>query len=77
MDIWLCIVCMIGTLLLGIVLGRKLFHSRPDGTLHIDQRDPVTDKYNLALDTGLDDVPKKKYVLFAVEVIKSRENVPL
>lgn len=77
MEIWLFVVCVIAALLLGLVLGKSLSHKKPDGTLHVDQRDPRTDKYNLDFETALDEVPKKKYVLFAVEVIKSRENLPL
>ena len=72
-------------LLVGFVLGFvfgtwQMFHRffrKKNGTLHIDQRDPKTDRYNLEFDTDLDEIPKRKFVIFKVQTVGSRENSSL
>lgn len=51
---------------LGVLLGistaqYKKLGDIPDGTLQIDSFDPTKDTYRLSLDTGLDEIKKKKH----------------
>lgn len=72
-------------LLIGFVLGFafgtwRMFHRifrKKNGTLHIDQRDPKTDRYNLEFETDLDEIPKRKFVIFKVQTTTTRKNPSL
>lgn len=73
------------TLLAGFIIGFafgtwQMFHRifrKKNGTLHIDQRDPKTDRYNLEFDTDLNEIPKLKFVIFKIHTISTRENSSL
>ena len=58
----------------GFVIGRYLWRPKFDGTFKIDQTDEIKDQYSLDFDSSLDDIPKKKYIVFRVRMINSQKN---
>lgn len=51
---------------LGALLGVSAVQYKGDGTLHIDTTLPTKDMYNLAIDTPLVELPKKKSIMLKV-----------
>lgn len=56
---------------LGLLVGRFLLPRKYDGTFKIDRTNELRDVYSMDFNIALDDVPKKKSVLFKVEVTGS------
>lgn len=52
---------------LGAILGISSVKYSGDGTLHIDTTKPDKDSYNLAIDTPLVDLPRKKSITLKVD----------
>ena len=59
--------------LVGLVIGRFVRTRKYDGTFKIDKTDEFRDVYSMDFNVDLDDIPKKKSVLFKVEVTGSRK----
>ena len=56
---------------LGLLVGRFLLPRKYDGTFKIDRTDELRDIYSMNFNVDLDDIPKKKSVLFKIEVTGS------
>lgn len=56
---------------LGLLVGRFLLPKKYDGTFKINRTDELRDVYSMNFNVDLDDIPKRKSVLFKVEVIGS------
>lgn len=54
-------------LMIGLILMLSIFMFRTDGYFRVDTSDPYKDKYMLELSIDLDDVPKKKKLIFEVD----------
>ena len=59
--------------LVGLLAGRFLLPRKYDGTFKIDKTDELRDVYSMDFNVDLNDIPKKKSVLFKVEVTGSRK----
>lgn len=57
--------------LIGLVIGHFVRIRKHDGIFKIDKTDELRDVYSMDFNIALDDVPKKKSVLFKVEVTGS------
>ena len=58
---------------LGLLVGRFLLPRKYDGTFKVDRTDELRDVYSMDFNVDLNDIPKKKSVLFKVEVADSRK----
>lgn len=71
MDILLivsCVVGVIGLVLLGIDIGRKL---NLTGDFIVNEDDPTKDIYKVVLiDSKIDELSKKKYIVFRVRTTR-------
>lgn len=71
MDILLivsCVVGVIGLVLLGIDIGRKL---NLTGDFIVNEDDPAKDIYKVVLiDSKIDELSKKKYIVFRVRTTR-------
>lgn len=57
--------------LVGFAIGHFVRIRKYDGTFKIDRTDELKDVYSMDFNIDLDDIPKKKSVLFKIEVIGS------
>lgn len=57
--------------LVGLLIGRFLLPRKYDGTFKIDRTDELRDVYSMDFNVDLGDIPKRKSVLFKVEVTGS------
>ena len=66
---------VIGAYIFGILIGvvvTKLFEKK-DGELVIDLSNPEKDLYQLRFETGLEELPKRKKVIFKVKVERTMD----
>lgn len=57
--------------LVGLAIGHFVRIRKYDGTFKIDRTDELRDVYSMDFNVDLDDIPKRKSVLFKVEVTGS------
>lgn len=57
--------------LVGLVIGHFVRICKYDGVFKIDKTDEFRDVYSMDFNVDLNDIPKKKSVLFKVEVTGS------
>lgn len=57
--------------LVGLAIGHFVRIRKYDGAFKIDRTDELRDVYSMDFNVDLDDIPKKKSVLFKVEVTGS------
>lgn len=63
----------VAAFLVGLLVGRFLLPKKYDGTFKINRTDELRDVYSMDFNVDLDDIPKRKSVLFKVEVTGSRK----
>ena len=61
----------VAAFLAGLLVGRFLLPRKYDGTFKIDKTDELRDVYSMDFNVDLNDIPKRKLVLFKVEVTGS------
>lgn len=81
-NISIMVCLMVGVLcgVIGIFVGFIFCHwfSKTDGTLNVylvEDDEETTESFRLDFDTSLDDIPKKDFVIFRVQVNHSRKKL--
>ena len=69
MSTAIIVMIFLAGVLLGTFIGLFLFCHTLDGALTIQHKSDDTDQYSLDFTTGLDDIPKKRFVIFRVKKI--------
>lgn len=67
-------VLVIGWFIAGIIVGKSIRKSQCDGTIFIEPtEDPNRDRVRFVLDLELDDIRKRKRLIFMVQNVDSKK----
>lgn len=67
-------VLVIGWFIAGIIVGKSIRKSQCDGTIFIEPtEDPNRDRVRFVLDLELDDIRKRKRLIFLVQNVDSKK----
>ena len=74
MDVWIIALIGIIAFVLGAIIGRIVGASyHASGSIVINTLEEDADRYSIIIKDPIDDLPKKDYVIFKVEVMKPQK----
>ena len=73
-NIIIIVVLIVGWFIGGIVVGKNIRKNQCDGTIFIEPtEDPNRDRVRFVLDLELDDIRKRKRLIFMVQNVDSKK----
>ena len=73
-SIIIIVVLVVGWFIAGIIVGKSIRKNQCDGTIFIEPtEDPNRDRVRFVLDLELDDIRKRKRLIFLVQNVDSKK----